>query len=192
MGVSGSQASIRGATQRDLEALASVERAAASLFPPGRVPEGGGTLAANVLEQSLQAGLLFVAATPQLQSPAPRRSDLDGPAAAAPSTVVGFAAARRRERFVHLEEVSVHPNAARQGLGRRLVEEVLRVSRHRGVSGVTLTTFEDLPWNAPFYKSMGFMIIEAWVQGPGYLQESLEHEGKLGLQARVAMIHELG
>lgn len=56
----------------------------------------------------------------------------------------------------HLEEVDVHPDHGRRGLGGRLVSEVCRWAEQRGYLAVTLTTFRDIPWNMPFNARMGF------------------------------------
>ena len=52
-------------------------------------------------------------------------------------------------RFAHIEQVTVHPRYARRGVGRLLIEEAARWAGARGLSGLTLTTFEEVPWNAP-------------------------------------------
>jgi GNAT superfamily N-acetyltransferase len=60
----------------------------------------------------------------------------------------------------HLEQLSVRPTAARRGIGRSLVEAVKRESGHRGSHSITLRTYADIPWNAPFYASCGFVEAE--------------------------------
>ncbi|HYC57438.1 MAG TPA: GNAT family N-acetyltransferase [Candidatus Binatia bacterium] len=68
---------------------------------------------------------------------------------------VGFALCERLGQDIHLEELDVHPMHGRQGLGRALV---LEVCRHAAAQGrdVTLTTFREVPWNQPFYETLGF------------------------------------
>jgi GNAT superfamily N-acetyltransferase len=44
----------------------------------------------------------------------------------------------------HIEEVSVHPDHGRRGLGRRLVETALAWARTAGHLRITLTTFREL------------------------------------------------
>jgi GNAT superfamily N-acetyltransferase len=53
------------------------------------------------------------------------------------------------DAHLHIEQVTVHPSHARQGLGRRLIE-------HLGGGVLTLTTFTEVPWNAPYYRRLGF------------------------------------
>ena len=56
----------------------------------------------------------------------------------------------------HLEQVSVHPDHARQRLGARLVSDLLARARAAGRHAVTLTTYVDVPWNGPYYERLGF------------------------------------
>jgi GNAT superfamily N-acetyltransferase len=70
---------------------------------------------------------------------------------------VGFAHVVVHERGVaHLEDVGVHPDHARRGLGRRLVQTVCAWATSHGFDAVTLTTFRHLRWNMPFYAQLGF------------------------------------
>lgn len=70
---------------------------------------------------------------------------------------VGFAAARPVGAHLHLAELSVDPDHGRIGVGRALVEAVAGLARRRELAGVTLTTFRDVPFNAPFYARLGFV-----------------------------------
>ncbi|MFD3484191.1 MULTISPECIES: GNAT family N-acetyltransferase [unclassified Streptomyces] len=56
----------------------------------------------------------------------------------------------------HIEQVSVHPTASRHGVGRALIEHLAVRARSAGLAGLTLTTFADVPWNAPYYTRLGF------------------------------------
>ncbi|OEJ93720.1 GNAT family N-acetyltransferase [Streptomyces thermolilacinus] len=56
----------------------------------------------------------------------------------------------------HVEQVSVHPDSARRGVGRALIEDLAADAAARGVPALTLTTFADVPWNAPYYARLGF------------------------------------
>ncbi len=59
----------------------------------------------------------------------------------------------------HVEQVSVHPAHAGRGLGRALLDHVEVWARGRGLSGLTLTTFANVPWNAPYYSRLGFTVL---------------------------------
>ncbi|WP_010470030.1 GNAT family N-acetyltransferase [Streptomyces sudanensis] len=60
---------------------------------------------------------------------------------------------------VHIEQVSVHPDAARRGVGRALIGDLAADAAARGVPALTLTTFADVPWNAPYYARLGFRVL---------------------------------
>ena len=57
---------------------------------------------------------------------------------------------------LHLWELAVRRDAQGKGLGKALVEATLALARARGLPAVTLSTFREIPWNAPFYARMGF------------------------------------
>jgi GNAT superfamily N-acetyltransferase len=56
----------------------------------------------------------------------------------------------------HVEQVSVHPDLARQGIGRALIERAATWARGHGLDALTLTTYIEVPWNGPFYERLGF------------------------------------
>jgi GNAT superfamily N-acetyltransferase len=57
---------------------------------------------------------------------------------------------------LHIEQVSVHPRAARRGVGRALLAHAADRAREEGLTALTLTTFTEVPWNAPYYARLGF------------------------------------
>ena len=57
---------------------------------------------------------------------------------------------------VHIEQVSVDPAHAGHRLGAALIEHVAGWARERGSAALTLTTFAEVPWNAPYYERLGF------------------------------------
>lgn len=91
----------------------------------------------------------------------------------------------------HLEQISVLPSDSGQGIGRALVETAKTWARHAGYQQMTLCTFRDVPFNAPFYARCGFAVLE---EPAGELLELRKHEAELGLDQlgkRVAMIADL-
>ncbi|MFE5933784.1 GNAT family N-acetyltransferase [Streptomyces sp. NPDC056470] len=56
----------------------------------------------------------------------------------------------------HIEQVSVHPDAAHRGIGRALIEHLAAEAAGWGLTALTLTTFTEVPWNAPYYARLGF------------------------------------
>lgn len=153
------------AEQAQLSELADIERAADELFPPDRLTGESATLSSAQLLQGLEQQLLWVAAVK--------------------GRVCGFTLARQQDEWLHLEQVSVHPRAGRRGIGRALVEQVMSSARDRQLQGVNLTTFSDFSWNAPFYRSLGFV---DWTGSDGFLAEQLAEQAAGGLTNRVAMV----
>lgn len=76
----------------------------------------------------------------------------------------------------HIEQVSVHPDGARRGLGRALID---RVQADSGLAS-TLTTFRDVVWNAPYYARIGFRVLDPGEVTPG-LAAIRAHEAAIGL-----------
>jgi GNAT superfamily N-acetyltransferase len=167
---------IRAARREELGALNAIERAAGVRFEAipwlADVPEvlapAAGLAAAHA------RGQVWVAAA---------RSD---------GTLVGFAYADLVDGAVHLEELDVLPDWGGRGIGRALVAEVVADAAARGLAAVTLTTFRDVPWNAPFYARLGFRVVDRAALGPG-LAAVLAHETSRGLPEplRVVMRRDL-
>lgn len=91
--------------------------------------------------------------------------------------------------WAHVEQVSVHPDHARQRLGSQLLDEADAWADQHDLSGLTLTTFEHVPWNAPYYQRLGFHIVEDADLSSG-LRAIREAEAARGLDRwpRVAMM----
>lgn len=107
-------------------------------------------------------------------------------------TLIGFALASIVGEFAHLDELGVHPDHARRGIGSRLVDAVTGWAENEGYPGVTLITFRDLPWNAPFYERQGFVQLDEQ-QTSDDLRELLREEAEAGIEPRkrVAMLYEI-
>ena len=56
----------------------------------------------------------------------------------------------------HVEQVTVDPDHQGQGIGHLLLDRVAAWATDRGMPALTLTTFRDVPWNAPLYRHLGF------------------------------------
>jgi GNAT superfamily N-acetyltransferase len=87
-----------------------------------------------------------------------------------------------------VEQITVSPDSARQGLGAQLFDFAQEHSSDFGVDDLSLTTFRDVDWNAPYYSRLGFEIVAESELTPG-LASKLEDESSRGLTAwpRVAM-----
>jgi predicted N-acetyltransferase YhbS len=157
---------IRLGIPSDIPHLASIERAAELLFPDGLLPQQNQVQSQLALQTAEAANLLFVAEVDR--------------------AVVGFAVTRRLGAYLHLDEMSVHPDFGRRGIGRSLVSTVKKRAHQRGLPGVTLTTFDHIAWNRPFYESCGFMKL-ADTQLTSELEQLLHQELLDGFTHRVAM-----
>jgi GNAT superfamily N-acetyltransferase len=105
---------------------------------------------------------------------------------------VGFALVEVIEPgSAHLEELDVHPDHGRRGLGTRLVTHVSHWATTGGYRSVTLTTFRDIPWNMPFYARLGFEVLPGEALSPA-LRAVVEHERRRGLDpARRVVMRQL-
>ncbi len=63
---------------------------------------------------------------------------------------------REVDGHLYIAEIDVLPSYARRGIGAALLDEISRRARARGLRGLTLSTFRDVPWNAPYYRRLGF------------------------------------
>jgi GNAT superfamily N-acetyltransferase len=162
---------IEPAREDDLPKLRRVELAANVLFA-GHAVAGvvaGDATGLDELAHARAAGLLWVAR-------------------AADGEPIGFALCELVDGAVHLEEIDVDPAHGRRGVGRALLAAVIAWSERAGHPAVTLTTFREIPWNAPFYARAGFRTLAAGELGPG-LAALVREEAARGLDPseRVAM-----
>jgi GNAT superfamily N-acetyltransferase len=133
---------IRPVAAGEWATLQEIERAAGQCFAEVGMPEIADDvpLPAPELDRYRQAGLAWVAVDPQ-----------DRP--------VAYLVADPVDGGLHVEQVSVHPGYARQGIGRSLLEHVAAHAAAGGSPVLTLTTFEHVPWNAPYYRRCGFRVL---------------------------------
>lgn len=80
---------------------------------------------------------------------------------------VGYLIAEVVDGNAHLEQVSVHPDHARRGIGAALVDRVVEWARREGLPAVTLTTYTEVPWNGPYYERLGFRYLTDAEVTPG-------------------------
>ncbi len=103
--------------------------------------------------------------------------------------MAGFVVAERFSRELHIWEMDVAPQFQRRGIGAGLVRAAQIDARNTGIAALTLTTFRDVAWNAPFYARLGFEEVTALDAHPRLAGE-LANEVDDGLPAdrRCAMI----
>ena len=107
--------------------------------------------------------------------------------------VVGFLVGERHDAALHLVELSVHPDAQRRGVGTALLRRGIEEAERLGLPTATLTTFLDVPWNGPFYRSHRFEQIphEELSKDLGRVLDA-EREAGLPMDRRAAMQLRLG
>ena len=134
---------VRRAEAEDLPALLDIQAAAAARFArlgliatPDGLPE---TIPINAFQRAALNRLLFLAEYGH------RR--------------VGFALCSIERPDLYLDQISVIPDAGRRGVGATLLNAVSAEAGRRGLWGVSLSTFRDVPWNAPFFAQQGFQEI---------------------------------
>lgn len=162
---------IRPATSDDAEMIQAIETSADALLVDA-LGAWQWPSTTNGLERISTSGFVLVA------------EDAEG-------TAVGFVHVMEVDGSAHLEQLSVMPSAGRQGHGRALVEAAMDETRRRGHSRLTLRTYAEIPWNAPFYASCGFL--ESIPETP-FLRGLVNTEAELGLDRygrRVQMTAEL-
>jgi ribosomal protein S18 acetylase RimI-like enzyme len=93
---------------------------------------------------------------------------------------------------LQIEQVTVHPGSARRGLGRALLDHAANRAAADGLPALTLTTFAQVPWNAPYYARCGFRVLDDAQITPG-LRAIREREAAMGLDRwpRVCMRRDL-
>jgi GNAT superfamily N-acetyltransferase len=146
----------------DLARLPSIELAAARLLE-GQAPESilAESTAIEDLRDAQAEGRLWVAL--------------------ADDEPVGFAIVEMlADGLPHLDEVDVHPDHGRRGLGTALVRAVCDWTAAREFPEITLTTFRAVGWNMPFYARMGFEPVSEREQRAA-LREVVDDETARGL-----------
>lgn len=101
---------------------------------------------------------------------------------------VGFILTEPLDDALFIAEIAVHQAWQHQGIGRMLLEQVIERARQMAYPAVTLTTFREVPWNAPFYTRLGFAILDELTL-PAGLAAKREQETRHGLppETRCAM-----
>ncbi|MCK2219654.1 GNAT family N-acetyltransferase [Actinomadura sp. ATCC 31491] len=157
---------VRWADPRELPGLVAVELAADRLFEQVGITFPPGT---TMIEEAADPGLVLVEGTPP----------------------AGFALIGPLDGHLHLDQLAVHPADMRQGIGGRLVRAVLDHARATGAPRVTLTTYRDVPWNAPWYERHGFTVLPPGKWGPE-LAALVAHERSLGLEVAPRVVMSAG
>jgi len=104
-------------------------------------------------------------------------------------TVAGFVMFRPVETNAYVEQLDVLPAFAGQRIGARLLDAVAERAKTSGLAGLSLSTFREVPWNAPYYRRLGFAEVADAALTPGMLAIRVEHLARgLDEAARVFMV----
>ncbi|MEM7332395.1 MAG: GNAT family N-acetyltransferase [Chloroflexota bacterium] len=155
---------------KDLPRIKEIELAGNLIFPDGRLPNPFETFPEEILRTRIENGRLLVVQVDK--------------------EIAGFAVFDFVENDLFLEEISVHPDFGRRGIGRKLMNHLLDLAREQGRSRITLTTFSDIKWNAPFYESMGFKLLKSGKRRD-YISSHLQSEASTGMKNRIGMAYEI-
>ena len=135
---------IDAAGPSDIPRLIEIDKEAGRLFEPT------GLLSAAALDDHVPEDVLIEALRKNLLILA-RHED---------AKPVGFALVSLREDCLYLDQISVSPAFGKRGIGTKLMRHVeVRAIEFDRLS-IVLSTFRDVPWNAPFYSSLGYKIIK--------------------------------
>ena len=132
---------IRAANSGDIARLIAADIAASELFRPTgliyEMPDIPDGVPADTLRQAIKEDMLLTC-------------EVDGVA-------IGFALLSvRGDGDFYLDQLSVDPAHGRKGVGTALVQTCFMWTERHGFEELFLSTFRDLPWNGPFYRSLGF------------------------------------
>ncbi|WP_320727084.1 GNAT family N-acetyltransferase [Enterobacter sp. 118C5] len=160
---------IRPTTSDDVAALPAIERAAGERFrddPDLAWLADGEVISAEQHLDYAERGLSWLA----LANDRP----------------VGFILTEAHPSSLFIVELSVDLAWQGKGIGRQLIARAADHARKLGLTSLTLTTFRNVPWNAPFYARMGFEIMTTLTPE---LREKREEETAHGLayESRCAM-----
>ncbi|MBD2099572.1 GNAT family N-acetyltransferase [Leptolyngbya sp. FACHB-261] len=166
---------IRSARVEELTLLSYIEQSAAGLFldTPYSFLVDAAPLPLDFVQQRFYVGQVWVAVDQY-------------------DAVVGYAITCKVDDTLYLQQIDVDPEHGQRGLGSALVNTVCAWAKLQGYRVVSLSTFRDIPWNAPFYSKLGFRILDESELTIGFQEIRLkELEAGLPISKRVVMHCEL-
>lgn len=169
--------SIRAAAPNELPTLQAIERASAQRFVGVMDAIADDEPSAlKVLAARQAAGGLLVAEV-----------ETDGA-----SMLAGFVMFHPLEQSLYIEQIDVLPAFERQRIGATLIDAVARQAQGMDLAQLTLSTFRDIPWNAPYYRRLGFADLDGEALSPGLAAVRHDHLARgLDESARVFMARSL-
>lgn len=155
---------------QELEALASVERSAAEkyrLFGQGHLIDGS-TMPYDRLKAMFKEGHVWVAL------------DIYGP--------IGYVCGENIDGSFHVAEISVAYEFQGVGIGKKLMNTMIEDVIKERFRSITLTTFRDIFWNAPWYTKFGFYEVNPKLVGGSFENLLEEEEINLRLDRRFRLL----
>lgn len=147
---------IRPATPEDLKPIPEIEITAGQIFRSvgmdAIADDAPPTL--KSLERFRKAGHAWVAIA---QPPADSSDDS--------AKIVGYILVHLLDETsvnipsAHIHQVTVAPDFTRKGVGAKLVKHIELWAKDKSFRELSLTTFRDVPWNAPYYRRLGFRVV---------------------------------
>ncbi|HEY9628222.1 MAG TPA: GNAT family N-acetyltransferase [Coleofasciculaceae cyanobacterium] len=162
---------IRSARIEELTLLSGIELSAARLFlnTPYSFLVQADPLPLDFVQQRFAAGQVWVAADSQ-------------------DRIMGYAMTQEVDATLYLQQIDVEPAHGLRGIGSALVKTALAWAKLQGYAVMSLSTFRDIPWNAPFYSKLGFCPLDESILTSGFQQIRLqEAEAGLPIAERVIM-----
>jgi ribosomal protein S18 acetylase RimI-like enzyme len=135
---------IRAAVPADIPLLGPIEAAADLLFIEAGHPEFSGVISDSDAATGVAEGRITVAEDR--------------------GTVLGWVHVGRLAGELCVEQISVHPDHQRRGIGSLLMRHVMAQARDANEDSIILDTQSDVPWNRPWYERLGFEVVppEEW------------------------------
>jgi GNAT superfamily N-acetyltransferase len=129
---------LRAAAIADIPRMQQIEQDAATLFAGLGLIDIGEMATAGISEHcdAIDDGLSLVAE--------------------AEGRVAGFVIGSPQDADIYLHELDVARDHQRRGIGAVLVRGFIELARAHRARSIYLSTFRDPPWNAPFYRKLGF------------------------------------
>jgi len=161
---------IRPARAQDIPRLQEIERAAAELFRP--------------------LGLLTLDSLSDVVSTQEHAENIEAGLSVAgedDGAVAGYATGRREGADVYLHQIDVHPDFQQRGHGARLLNAFCDAAAKVGAASVILSTFRDVPWNAPFYRKHAFVDVPRTDYLPWMREIETDQARMLDITTRVFM-----
>jgi len=134
----------RRASKDDISRLIEIDESASGLFEPTGLLSADSLadhVPAEALAQAVSKGWLIAAYTEE-------------------ELAIGFVMATEKGEALYIDQISVDPAMGRSGIGRALMRYIEQEAVSAGFRELTLSTFRDVAWNAPFYASLGYKHIK--------------------------------